>query len=508
MFDESDPRSRREVIARFDALAQQMFERWQQRTPTAESADWLDQISTAVRIENQAAAAQLGAIGELFRYRLAQSCCETQDWAIDTMAAVAAEVAAGLRISQGLATDRVHYARAMRERLPRTAEVFAAGDIGVGAFSTIVSRTELIVDEEALARVDGLIAANVARWPSLTRGRLVAKVDAIVAKVDADAVRRRKERALEREIWVGADTEGISQITGSLFTVDAHALDQRLSALAATVCEHDPRTVPARRADAMGALAAGADRLGCRCGRPDCAAGTRPAASPVTIHVIASQDTLDGTATTAGSQLCADGLITPELIAELATSAKMVPLVHPGYADPEPGCIPSKALADFVRARDLTCRWPGCDVPAVCCDLDHTIPHSQGGKTHGANLKCYCRTHHLVKTFWGWTEQQLADGTLILTSPAGHTHVTTPGSALLFPSLCHAVGGMPTPDTDPPPEDHCADRSAMMPKRRRTRTHDRATRIATERRHNRETRLAAKAAQPGPAPPDDDPPPF
>ena len=112
------------------------------------------------------------------------------------MAAVAAEVAAGLRISQGLATDKVHYARVMAERLPQTAAVFAAGDIGFQAFSTIVSRTDLVVDSEALARVDGLVAANAARWPSLTRGRLVAKVDAIVAKVDADAVRRRKERAL------------------------------------------------------------------------------------------------------------------------------------------------------------------------------------------------------------------------------------------------------------------------------------------------------------------------
>ncbi len=59
--------------------------------------------------------------------------------------------------------------------------------------------------------------------------------------------------------------------------------------------------------------------------------------------------------------------------------------------------------------------------------LDHTIPYAQGGPTHAGNLKCYCRTHHLMKTFWGWTEQQLADGTLILTSPAGDTHVTTPG---------------------------------------------------------------------------------
>ena len=71
-----------------------------------------------------------------------------------------------------------------------------------------------------------------------------------------------------------------------------------------------------------------------------------------------------------------------------------------------------------------------------------------------------CRIHHLLKTFWGWADQQLPDGTLILTSPAGHTSVTTPGSALLFPSLCHAVGGMPAPEADPPPAQHCGDRTA------------------------------------------------
>ena len=390
MFDEIGPRSRREVIARFDALAQEALERWQQRTETPESADWLDQMGTAVRIENQAVAAQFAAIGGLFRYRLSQ-CSETEDWAVDTMAAVAAEVAAHLRISQRLAAERVGYARAMQERLPKVAQVFAAGDIGFHAFSTIVSRTDLIVDSDILAKVDARVALNVARWPSLTRGRLAAKVDAIVASVDADAVRRRKERQLEREIWIGGDTDGISQIGGSLFTVDAHALDTRLTALAATVCEHDPRTKDARRADALGALAAGADRLGCRCGRPDCAAGKRPAASPVTIHVIASQDTLNG-GQTPGSELCADGLITPELLAELAKSAKLIPLVHPGYAAPEPGYRPSKALTDFVRARDLTCRWPGCDVPAINCQLDHTIPYADGGPTHAGNMKCYCPT--------------------------------------------------------------------------------------------------------------------
>jgi hypothetical protein len=118
-------------------------------------------------------------------------------------------------------------------------------------------------------------------------------------------------------------------------------------------------------------------------------------------------------------------------------------------------------------------------------------------------LECSSRNrcHNLVKTFWGWREQQLADGTLILTSPAGQTHVTTPGSALLFPSLCHAVGGMPAPETDTPPEP-CPGRAAMMPKRRRTRAKDRAYRVATERAQNHQARMQAAA---GPAPPEEAP---
>ena len=102
---------------------------------------------------------------------------------------------------------------------------------------------------------------------------------------------------------------------------------------------------------------------------------------------------------------------------------------------------------------------------------------------------------------------------MILTSPAGQTHVSTPGSALLFPSLCYATGGMPAPETDLPPADYCADRTAMMPKRRRTRAKARDYRIATERRQNHHARTARRTQAPsytGPAPPptDDDPPPF
>jgi hypothetical protein len=492
-----------EAIARLD-------ERFERRYPskTAESAVLIERICAAQRAQNRAAAAQLVAIGEMFGYRLSR-CSDTEDWAIDTMEALAAEVAAALRISRRAAGDKVRYARAMRERLPQVGQLFEAGDISFTAFATIVFRTDLIAERDVLAEVDAQVAVKLPLWPSLTKGRLSAQVDRIVIRADADAVRRRQERAAGREVWIGEVDDGHSEIHGRLFTPDALALDARLTALAATVCAQDPRTREERRADALGALAAGADRLGCRCGRADCAAGKRPAAAPVTIHVIAEHATVTGAGSVPGSLVSADGLITAELVAELAKSAKLVALVHPGYGPPENGYVPSKALADFVRCRDLTCRWPGCDHPAINCDLDHTIPYDQGGATHAANLKCYCRTHHLMKTFWGWSEKQLPDGTLILTSPSGQTYVTTPGSALLFPSLCHSVGGFPTPEVEPPP-DYCAQRSAMMPKRRRTRAQDRAHRVATERAHNRKARHAQReAAYSGPAPPDDDePPPF
>jgi len=413
MFEaESRRTSSPEVIAWFD----EMFER-RYPTRTRESSALLDRITASWRAQNRAAAAALTAIGELFAYRLTR-CSDTEEWAVDTEAAVSAEVAAALRMSQGLAASQLRYARAMRERLPKLAEVFKAGDIDERTFATIVYRTDLI-NPDVLACVDAQLALTVVRWPSMNRGRLAGQIDKIVAKADADAVRRRAERRSEREVWFADLEGGLSEIHGSLLSPDAHALDKRLTALAGTVCEHDPRSREQRRADALGALAARVDRLSCRCGRGDCTAEKRPVATSVVIHVIAEQASIDGSGATPASEVCADGLIAPELIAELAAGAKLTPLIHPADAAPESGYLPSKKLADFVRCRDLTCRWPGCDRPAFDCDIDHTIPFAEGGPTHASNLKCYCRIHHLVKTFWGWRDQQLPDGTVISTRRRG-----------------------------------------------------------------------------------------
>ena len=125
----------------------------------------------------------------------------------------------------------------------------------------------------------------------------------------------------------------------------------------------------------------------------------------------------------------------PLLAAKIAGTAKIVPIVHPGQAPPERRYIPSAVLATFIRCRDMTCRFPGCDEPAHHCDVDHTIAYP-AGPTQASNLKCLCRKHHLLKTFWGWRDQQQPDGTVIWTSPQGQTYTTHPGSRILFPTLC------------------------------------------------------------------------
>ena len=360
----------------------------------------VQRLGAAARAESQAAGQRLAAIGELDVLWLRRF-GERETWCTDTQEAITAELAAALNITQALAASHLYYSRAMRLRLARVGERLLAGDIDYRTFQTIVYRTDLISDPEVMATLDAELALSVPRWPAMTRGRLAARVDQMVARVDRDAVRRRRERHADRELSIFDHTDGLTEVFGRLYSTDAHAVDARLDALAAAVCAADPRTRNQRRADAMGALAASADRLGCRCGQPDCPTAAAPPPSPVVIHVVAEAASLDGAAPRPGAMIGADALIPAELIAELAKSAKLRPLVHPADAPPEAGYLPSQALADFVHCRDLTCRFPGCGRPALSCDIDHTVAHADGGPTHASNLKSLCRLHHLLKTFWG-----------------------------------------------------------------------------------------------------------
>jgi hypothetical protein len=180
------------------------------------------------------------------------------------------------------------------------------------------------------------------------------------------------------------------------------------------------------------------------------------------------------------------------LARRFALTAKTCKVCHPGDSPPEPRYTPSRRLADFVRCRDLTCRFPGCSEPATNCDIDHTIAWPIG-PTCASNLKCLCRRHHLLKTFWGgptgWRDRQLPDGTIIWTSPRGRTYVTEPGSKLLFPSLCTPTAPVTITEEAAKQAQAQHNPGLTMPRRQHTRAQDRAQRITDDRRLNEEEDL-------------------
>ena len=232
----------------------------------------------------------------------------------------------------------------------------------------------------------------------------------------------------------------------------------------------------------------------CTCGSDECTAGgSEPKTSEIVINVLAEAATVEGTSDRPG-YLPGYGALPASMVTELAKQAKLRPVTVPNDLVAEPHYRPSAALTRFIRCRDLTCRWPGCDQPAVACDIDHTVPYP-AGPTHPSNNKPYCRIHHLFKTFYagpaGWTEQQLPDGTVIWTSPTGRTYTTRPLGAWFFSHLSVATEELVLPHSPPPGPN----RELAMPKRKRTRAEDRAYRVQRERALNR-ARYAA------------DPPPF
>ena len=67
---------------------------------------------------------------------------ERSCWAIDGHANVVAEISAALNISRGRAAGQLQFAIALRERLPRVAEMLARGAIDLRMMAALVNRRD------------------------------------------------------------------------------------------------------------------------------------------------------------------------------------------------------------------------------------------------------------------------------------------------------------------------------------------------------------------------------
>jgi hypothetical protein len=441
----------------------------------------LDAMHAASRQENAAGAARLSAIADLYELRSPEDDVDKLNWVIDGYSGLVAEVAAAQGVSQRRAKAQVKLAIALRERLPAVAAVYASGAVDRRLVGTVVARTDLVDDPGRMAVIDAQLAAKIARWARHSGPEQQRRIDGVIARTDPAGVRAPRPAVDNRRVDIDPRPGGMADVWASVRAEVAAALDAALDVLADGVCRGDPRTKTQRRADALGALALGRP-LACLCGQDDCpataTAGGTPVAGKFVIHVIAEQATLTGDPHTP-ALLPAHGLVPAEQITDLVAAGATLKEILIPLPQAESRYRPSAALAEFIGCRDLTCRFPGCDTPAEHCDVDHTIPWP-AGPTHPSNLKLLCRFHHLLKTFHaGWSDIQAPDGTVVWTTPTGHSYTTTPHGAHWFPALGEPTG---TPELQPP---HAAlGRELKMPRRTHTRTQEHAARVHAERTEN------------------------
>ncbi|MFD3446904.1 DUF222 domain-containing protein [Microbacteriaceae bacterium 4G12] len=92
-----------------------------------------------------------------------------------------------------------------------------------------------------------------------------------------------------------------------------------------------------------------------------------------------------------------------------------------------------KDLRTWLRVRDETCRFPGCNRSAGRSDVDHVTDWQYGGETDYGNLVHLCRSHHRVKHHTDWSSRSAGGGRVRWLAPSGREYETEPASHMATP---------------------------------------------------------------------------
>ena len=237
----------------------------------------VDAIGSAACEENAACGRRLMAIAELYARRAPEEDVERINWAIDGHANVVAEISAAPNISPGRAAGQLRYAIDLRERLPKVAAVFAQW---------------------------------APTWMKMSGPTLSERIDMWVATFDPHR-------------GAGATPGARGPRWRDRPNQPRHGRDLGQAPAA-----------QGRRADALGAIAAGQTRLACGCGDPECpAAAPLPPPAQVVIDVIPEQAAIEGTSENPG-YLRGFAAVPAPMPPALAATAQLRPVPRPAAGLP------------------------------------------------------------------------------------------------------------------------------------------------------------------------------
>jgi hypothetical protein len=430
------------------------------------------------RLESWCSSGSLAAIAELARRRPAErtSAASPGSFPEHLSEFIGDEVAVALTLTTRTADAYLGLALDLATRLPGTARALHQGVIDYPRARLIADLTRVLSDEDARA-VEAQILPAAGQQ---TTGRLRAAVSRAVLAIDpAAATKRRKEAQQDPRVRRWQEDAGTAALAGyGLPPAEVLEADQRLTDRALALRDAGlPGSLEELRARAYLDSLLGQDSAPRQSSTPsqDSGPGQDPAPGPAPArHHLAARVNLTvplltqlGLAAEPG-EVGGFGPVDPALVRDLTTRAAADPTsrfcvtvtgaagqaighgcipgrppdlgrssgftvtISPLAGDrcdhryQEPAYQPSRKLRHLIEARHRTCCAPGCGRRAARCDLDHTVPYDQGGRTCECNLAPLCRHHHRCKQSEGWQLEQTAPGQLQWTTPSGRIQLTAP----------------------------------------------------------------------------------
>ena len=339
---------------------------------------------------------------------------DTKRW--DAAEAAAAEVRAALHLTRRSADTEIGIALELATRLPHIHDMLASGVLDLRRARVLLDGTAHL-DDDIARRIVDQITDDATRY---TTGQLRARLRRLCIEAEPDdATQRHQDAVTERRVVVEPNDSGTANLFGMDLPPDrVMAATHRVNRIARSLRHKDEhRTMDQLRADVYLDLLCGTAY-----GKTDRGV----------IDLRVDLDTLTELNNHPGD-LAGYGPVIADIARRVAkdeTDAEWrYTITNPDTGQPTHTGItrrrPTAAQRRAVEARNPTCVFPGCRMPAISADLDHRTRRADGGPTTENNLGPLCRHDHCIRHQHGWTYTPLPNGTHQWTSKLGHTYTTS-----------------------------------------------------------------------------------
>jgi len=371
--------------------------------------------------------------------------------ALNDFRATREQVAAALHFSPDTAGGRLADAQRLVATFPATVAALGEGRIHFMQAKVLSDLTKPLSHAgERAGELQRAVEERVLpRMPEQAVSATRKAIQRAVIKADpAGAERRHQQAKAERCTFTVPEPDGMAMFGARLAAQDAARVEAVLDDHARSAADDDPRTLAARRADALVELVTGVQAEAVQISGTDAASasqaegvqkfGTGVASRGrvgVAVQVTVPWDVLLGTSE-APADLAGYGPITASQARDLAVSTDAT--WRRLLTEPATGTViktdpttyrPTAELERHLIARDPHCRFPGCTRRSSSSrsDLHHVRRFADGGPTDETNMIPLCRRHHLTTHRAGWhLTYDPRKGTTTWTAPTAHTYTTHP----------------------------------------------------------------------------------